>query len=115
MKYQGSCHCGRIVFQAEGDLGEVLACNCSMCQRKGSLLWFVPRTRFELLAGAEGMGKYTFNTHAIEHRFCPDCGIHPFAEAIGPDGQPVAAINARCLEEVDLGSLQVRHYDGRAI
>lgn len=115
MKYQGSCHCGRIAFEAEGDIGEVLACNCSMCRRKGSLLWFVPRTRFGLLAGAEGMGRYTFNRHAIEHRFCPDCGIHPFAEATGPDGQPVAAINVRCLEDVDLASLQVRHYDGRAI
>jgi len=41
MKYQGSCHCGSIKFVAEGELSEVLSCNCSICQKKGSLLWFL--------------------------------------------------------------------------
>lgn len=115
MKYRGSCHCGRIAFEAEGEMGAVLACNCSMCQRKGSLLWFIPRPQLNLLTEREGMGTYTFNKHAIEHRFCPDCGIHPFAEATAPDGQPMAAVNVRCLEGIDLESLQVRRFDGRAI
>lgn len=35
MKYQGSCHCGRIAFEVEGSIDSVLACNCSMCGRKG--------------------------------------------------------------------------------
>jgi len=115
MKYRGSCHCGRIAFEAEGEIGGVLSCNCSICRRKGSLLWFIPRPRLNLLAGAEAMGTYTFNRHAIAHRFCPDCGIHPFAEATGPDGQPMAAVNVRCLEGVDLESLPVQHYNGRDI
>jgi hypothetical protein len=29
MIYQGSCHCGKVAFEAEGELGEVTACNCS--------------------------------------------------------------------------------------
>ena len=49
MKYQGGCHCGGIKFEAEGDLKGVLACNCSICSRKGSLLWFVPRENFHWL------------------------------------------------------------------
>lgn len=43
MLYTGSCHCGRIRFEVEGEVDSGLACNCSMCSRKGSLLWFVPR------------------------------------------------------------------------
>jgi hypothetical protein len=31
MNYHGSCHCGGIAFEVEGDLGEVMSCNCSMC------------------------------------------------------------------------------------
>jgi hypothetical protein len=31
MKYQGSCHCGRIAFEVEGELTGVMACNCSIC------------------------------------------------------------------------------------
>ena len=35
MKYRGSCHCDNVAFEAEGEIGELLACNCSMCRRKG--------------------------------------------------------------------------------
>lgn len=115
MKYQGSCHCGRIAFEVEGELGEVVACNCSICQRKGVLMWFVPRGQMQLLAGADAMRTYTFNRHAVRHRFCPDCGIHPFLEAEVSDGREMTAINVRCLEGVDLASLRVRHFDGRAL
>lgn len=38
MKYQGSCHCGAVRFEAEGEIGTATACNCSMCQRKGILM-----------------------------------------------------------------------------
>lgn len=48
MKYQGSCHCGSIKFVAEGELSEVLSCNCSICQKKGSLLWFLPSKQVKI-------------------------------------------------------------------
>ena len=46
--YSGSCHCGGIAFDVEGKIDSVLSCNCSICSRKGSLLWFVPRTSLRL-------------------------------------------------------------------
>lgn len=113
MKYQGSCHCGQIAFEVEGDIPEVMSCNCSMCQRKGTLMWFVPRDSIKLLTPPENMSTYTFNKHVIQHRFCSTCGIHPFGEAPAPDGQPMAAINVRCLEGIDVEALKVKHYDGR--
>jgi len=113
MKYQGSCHCGQIAFEVEGDIPEVMSCNCSMCQRKGTLMWFVPRDAVKLLTPPENMSTYTFNKHVIQHRFCPTCGIHPFGEAPAPDGQQMAAINVRCLEGVDISTMKVKHYDGR--
>ncbi|WP_224367607.1 GFA family protein [Hyalangium versicolor] len=114
MTYKGSCHCGRIAFEAEGELQQVLACNCSMCSRRGSLLWFVPRQQLRLLTPAENLSTYTFNKHVIQHRFCAKCGIHPFGEGTDPSGKAMAAINARCLEGVDLASLPVHHFDGRS-
>ena len=115
MKYKGSCHCGRIAYEVEGDLGEVMECNCSMCSRKGSLLWFVPRNNLRLLTPEGNLGTYTFNKHRIKHRFCAACGIHPFAEAPDQAGNPMAAVNVRCLEGVDASSLPVKHFDGRAL
>ena len=115
MKYQGSCHCGNVAFEVEGELGGALSCNCSICQRKGSLLWFVPREEFRLLTAEQNASTYTFNKHAIKHRFCPSCGMHPYAEGTGPDGKAVAAVNIRCLEGLDLSAIAVQHYDGRSL
>ncbi|MBV8157673.1 MAG: GFA family protein, partial [Dyella sp.] len=46
----GSCHCGRITFDVEGEPAGVMECNCTHCSRKGFLLWFVPREQFHLHA-----------------------------------------------------------------
>lgn len=115
MKYKGSCHCGQIAFEAEGEIGEVLSCNCSICQRKGSLLWFIPRQQLRLLTKPEALSTYTFNKHVIKHHFCPKCGMHPVGVGVGPNGQEMAAVNVRCLEGVELDSFPVKHFNGRAI
>jgi hypothetical protein len=115
MVQTGSCHCGRIRFEVEGEPDSGMACNCSMCSRKGSLLWFVPRERLRLLTPEEDSAVYFFNKHVIAHRFCPGCGIHVYGEAPRPDGQRMAAINLRSLEDFDLDSVPVKHFDGRAL
>src|SRR5690348_13181056 len=101
MTYQGSCHCGNISFTVDGELKGAMACNCSICSRKGSLLWPVPRDRFHL-SKSENLGTYTFNKHRVQHHFCRTCGMNPYAEANDPKGNPIVAINIRCLEDIDL-------------
>src|SRR5262245_26395214 len=115
MKYMGSCHCGKIEVEVEGELNGAMACNCSICSRKGSLLWFVPRDQLRLLTSPDDLREYTFNKHVIHHRFCDTCGIHPFAEGTDPTGKRTAAINIRCLENIDLEAVPVQHLNGRAM
>ena len=112
--HHGSCHCGRIKFDVDGLIDSALSCNCSICQRKGSLLWFVPRASLRLLTPESDTARYTFNKHVIQHVFCPVCGIHPYGEGKGPHGEEMAAINIRCIEDIDLGAVPVHHYDGRS-
>jgi hypothetical protein len=59
MKYKGSCHCGKVAFEVEGELNGAMSCNCSMCSRKGSLLWVVPRDQLHPLTSEENIGTYT--------------------------------------------------------
>lgn len=113
MIYQGSCHCGNVAYEVEGTIDTALACNCSMCERKGSLLWFVPRAQFRLRTAEDAAATYTFNKHVIKHRFCPTCGIHPYAEGVDPKGNPMAAINLRCIDGIDLAALPVHEFNGR--
>lgn len=115
MIYHGSCHCGGIAFEVEGELTDVADCNCSICSRKGALLWFVPRERLRLLTPEANIATYRFGKERIRHRFCPTCGIHPFGEGSAPDGTAMAAINVRCLEGVDFAALPVTHFDGKSL
>ena len=114
MKYKVSCHCGKVAFEVEGEIKSAMACNCSMCQRKGSLLWFVPRDSLKLLTPEQDASTYLFNKHVITHRFCATCGIHPFGEGTDPEGNKMAAVNIHCLEGIDLDAIEVKHFNGRA-
>lgn len=115
MKHQGSCHCGRIAYEVEGEIGKVIDCNCSLCRRRGGLLWFVPRDKFVLKTPVANVATYTFNSHKLQHHFCATCGIAPYSEGADPKGNPMVAINVRCLPDVDLGTLEIRPFDGRKL
>ena len=113
--HTGSCHCGNIAFTFEGVIDQALECNCSICAMKGSLLHFCPESDFDLKTSEADMGSYKFNTHRIAHRFCPTCGIAPFAQATDKAGKAVVAINLRCVDGVDPNKLNIRKFDGRSL
>ncbi|MDH5832559.1 GFA family protein [Luteimonas kalidii] len=110
--HQGSCHCGRIAFELEGEVGDVFDCNCSMCRRRGGLLAAFPRAALRLTTPGADLSTYRFNREAIDHHFCDRCGIAPFSEGKSKDGAAVAMVNVRCLPDVDLAALNVVHVDG---
>jgi hypothetical protein len=111
--YRGGCHCGRIAFDVEGEIGEVIECNCSHCRPKGYLLWFLPRQQLHLHTSEADMSTYRFNKHRLAHHFCPVCGVAPFTD--GQRGNlPIAAVNVRCLQGVEPADLDVKQVDGRS-
>lgn len=113
MVQKGSCHCGKVAFEVQGQPGDVIECNCSYCQRKGYLLWFTGRDQVKLLTGEDNLATYTFNRHEIQHKFCPTCGCAPFGFGTDPSGNATAAINVRCLDTVDLEALNRIPHNGR--
>jgi hypothetical protein len=113
MNYKGSCHCGKVRFEVEGELTELVECNCSHCSRKGYLMWFVDTSKMRI-SGAGELKTYLFNKHNIKHQFCATCGCAPFA--LGQNrAEGKAGINVRCLELVDVKSLPVKQVDGRSL
>jgi hypothetical protein len=115
MIYKGGCHCGRIVFEVEGDIERVIECNCSICSKRGYLLWFVPREQLRLATSEADLATYTFNTGRIKHHFCSNCGCAPFGVGSDKTGAVQAAVNVRCLEGVELSALKVMPFDGRSL
>ena len=114
MAHRGGCHCGAIAFDVDASIEGVIECNCSLCSKRGYLLWFVPRSQVTFRAGEHASTVYRFNKHHIAHHFCPTCGCAPYAAADAPDGTPTIAVNVRCLDGVDVHALDIKPVDGRS-
>jgi hypothetical protein len=113
MAFEGGCHCGAVAFRVDADMPEqAIGCNCSHCRAKGFLLAFVPAGQFTLTQGEGALVTYRFNTHKLAHRFCPTCGVQPFAEGQGADGAAMRAINLRAVPACDIDGLTVQQVDG---
>ena len=114
--YTGGCHCGAVRYEVQADLGQVIACNCSICSKRGLVLTFVTPDRFKLLSGADTLKDYQFNKKVIHHVFCPSCGIESFAHGTAPGGDNKKyAVNVRCLDGVDVAALKPAPFDGRSL
>ncbi len=114
--HKGSCHCGAVRYTVELDTdAEAIECNCSICGRAGALLLFAPASKFTLESGADNLTSYGFNQHRIDHVFCKTCGIKSFARGKSRDGSDMAAINVRCLEDVDVFTQKRKQFDGKKL
>jgi hypothetical protein len=115
-KHRGACHCGKVAYEVEADMKQVVSCNCSICAKRGFLWTFVPPPQFTLKSGGDaGLVSYKFHKHVVDHLFCPTCGVEAFARGTTPDGKEVVAVNVRCLEGVEVGSLTPTQFDGRSL
>jgi hypothetical protein len=115
MKYSGGCHCGAVKFEAEATIDKLMSCNCSICSKRGNLLTFVPEKDFTLLCGADALSDYQFGKKHIHHLFCKNCGVGSFAKGAMPDGTEIRAINARCIDNLDIGTLPLNYFDGKSL
>jgi hypothetical protein len=114
-KRVGGCHCGAVRYTVELEPGAaVISCNCSMCGKAATLLAFVPAERFNLQSGEDATTDYQFNKHHIHHLFCRTCGIKSFARGAGRDGQPMVAVNVRCLDGFEADQFTIKDFDGRS-
>jgi hypothetical protein len=122
--YSGSCHCGKVRFQADLDLeAGTNRCNCSHCFKARA--WFAfarGKDRFRLIAGADDLSEYRWTPpgHSESHlsfRFCRSCGIRAFARGeLEALGGVFHAVPVNALDDVDpneLAAAPIHYVDGR--
>ena len=88
MKIDGSCHCGRIAYQADIDPESVRICHCTDCQTLSGAAFrtVVPAAEecFTLLSGTPKAYVKTAESGALrEQSFCADCGSPIYATSVG--------------------------------
>lgn len=105
------CHCDSVRLRVRVRAREALACNCSICRKKGFVHIIVGAEDLDLRTPWEALETYTFNTHVAQHWFCRRCGITAFYRPRShPDGY---SVNLRCLDDAGARhSFVVRDFDG---
>jgi hypothetical protein len=85
-KYLGTCFCGAVEVEVEGEPLEMGYCHCQSCRTySGSPLTAFTLWRdqnFQVLRGREHLGSYN-KTGTSNRRYCTRCGGHLFTEHPG--------------------------------
>ena len=89
--HSGSCLCGAVRLEVEGELAPPDACHCSQCRKQSGHFWAstnVPRDRLRI----EGEDRVTWFQSSDKARrgFCSGCGSVLFWEAVGRDDLSIA-------------------------
>ena len=113
--HRGSCHCGALRYEVDLDLaGKATQCNCSICRKT---MWTGAQVKpdaFRVLAGEESAGKYVWGGKISTRFFCKECGVHCYGRGeLEMLGGKFVGVNVNTLDDVDVGLLDITHWDGR--
>ncbi|WBU53728.1 GFA family protein [Paracoccus sp. SCSIO 75233] len=119
--YQGSCFCGAVAFEADGDLADgTMRCNCRFCRKMRYWEMRLPDPDgFRLLKGREALAE-TPRAEAdgldMHHRFCARCGTRLWTEGnIAEMGGRFVMVVVAALDnasEAELAAAPVHWADG---
>jgi len=111
MPYALSCHCGAIKLEVDAELTGLVECNCSTCARHGILHWKVPVEAVRLVTQKVALTSYLWRDADGGMQFCRTCGTAMMRTGY----RDRISVNARCIEGIDVFTLEVERYDGRTL
>ena len=99
--HRARCHCGKVELELQlpDGLVDPRRCDCSYCRRRGTVVASVRLTQLRIVAGAEALSEYRFNTGTARHFFCCHCGIHTHHQRRSTPEE--YSINVACLEGIN--------------
>ncbi len=116
--FHGSCHCGKIKFQANLDLVEGTGkCNCTFCRKNANWSIKVAPQDFELITGEESIAIYTSDPNKGHYVFCKQCGTLAYGVSKKTDwSEEGASVKIASLDDMtvtEMASLKINYYNGK--
>ncbi|MBI5456684.1 GFA family protein [Candidatus Kaiserbacteria bacterium] len=117
--YKGSCHCGKVKFEADIDLAAGSGrCNCTFCTKIRNWGVFIKPDSLRVISGEDEMIGYKQKDETPSvHTFCKTCGVRTFERGfLEPLGGDYVAIQLSSLDDVSIEELMsgtIRYSDGR--
>ena len=114
--YHGSCLCGTVKYEVQGELGPIGLCHCSRCRKANGTAFLagaqVDPKEFKVIAGQESLGDYESSV-GVHRIFCRNCGSPLFSRRPGPP--EVIRLRIGSLDTPPKGSVQSHiFFDDRA-
>jgi hypothetical protein len=102
MEIRGSCHCGKIAYEAVVDPARVTICHCTDCQKLTGSAYRVsvptPRESFRLMRGEPRIYIKVGDSGARRvQAFCADCGSPLYTQAA--ENPTTYGLRVGCIEE----------------
>ncbi|MBM4243738.1 MAG: GFA family protein [Deltaproteobacteria bacterium] len=116
--YHGSCHCGRLRYEADIDLAAgTRRCNCTLCTKTRAWTAIVRPDAFRVLDGEDYLKDYMFGGNGVHHLFCARCGVRAFSRGYVEEvGGHFVSVYLASLDDVtprELAEAPVTCVDGR--
>lgn len=98
MTVKGSCACGKVEYQIDGELHDASSCHCSMCRKSSGsnamAFALFPPEKFAWVSGKDHLSHYQSSAEMGRY-FCSACGS-PLA---GTYKGEVGWVNLGCVDE----------------
>lgn len=108
----------------EANIEFVRVCNCSIYEKRGTLIYRVEDDKFKIVSDLKNLSIYEWHTKTAKDYFCPKCGILPFRKPRALTENEKAqgmkpfygwAVNVRCLQGVNFDDIPIIKINGRAL
>ena len=111
---EGSCHCGAIRWEFEGDPGSATACNCTTCRRYAALWIYDYENERIRVSGVTSTYERKRENPTLRYHFCPNCGAMAYWRAVNTneEGRRRIAVNIRLAEPDAVADLPIDHFEG---
>jgi len=108
----GSCHCGAVKIEVPSKPRRLTDCNCSICQRYGTLWGYYDRSRVTIIVHEGAMEWYSWGSKKLRFGRCKTCGCVTHWEPTARSRDHRMGVNFRNFNPSDIQSVRVRRLDG---